>query len=128
MFVDPGSDGDDVKEETVFAEADKWFLVQRLPPVLTLHLKRFEQQGMMRVTKNNRHMTFPLLLDMAPYCTHDSEVCRMWWGGMCVGLWMGGWRVGVGSVGECGWLGGGWGYLVCYGVGWGWVLCGVGWG
>lgn len=81
MVAGPGSD---VKEETVFADADKWFLVQRLPAVLTLHLKRFEQQGIMRVTKNNRHVTFPLLLDMALYCTRDSEVCKMW-GGKCVG-------------------------------------------
>ena len=106
MIVDPGSDGDDVKEETVFAEAEKWFLVQRLPPVLTLHLKRFEQQGMMRVTKNNRHVTFPLILDMAPYCTHDSEVCRMWGRDVCgcVNGWVEGRRWGWVV---CGWVEGG---------------------
>ena len=75
LHADAEGGSDEVKEETVFAEADKRFLVQRLPPVLTLHLKRFEQRGMMRVTKNNRHVAFPRLLDMAPFCTCDSEVC-----------------------------------------------------
>ena len=63
----------------MFADADKRFLIKRLPPVLTLHLKRFEQRGM-RATKNNRHVAFPCLLDMAPFCTQDSKVCEgVWW-------------------------------------------------
>ena len=91
MNAAPEGGSDDVKEETVFAEADKWFLLQRLPPVLTLHLKRFEQRGMMRVTKNNRHVSFPRLLDMAPFCTHDSQVC----------VWVGGWVCGRVCVRVC---------------------------
>lgn len=46
----------------------KQIMIHQLPPVLILHLKRFEisYDG---VIKDNRHISFPEILDMAPYCT-----------------------------------------------------------
>ena len=42
-------------------------MIHHLPPVLILHMKRFEIS--FEVTKDGRHISFPEILDMAPYCT-----------------------------------------------------------
>ena len=57
----------------VFTDATKQLLIKSLPPVLTLHLKRFLQEGR-RLRKNGRPIAFPALLDMAPYCVADCKV------------------------------------------------------
>ena len=53
-----------------FSDATKQFHVKSLPPILTIHLKRFSQSGF-RLHKVNKHIEFPLVLDMAPFCTSD---------------------------------------------------------
>ncbi|CAG5136193.1 unnamed protein product, partial [Candidula unifasciata] len=59
-------------KDTVYSNANKQYLIFRPPAVLTLHLKRFEQTGLTS-RKVNRHVDFPLLLDLAPYC---SSLCQ----------------------------------------------------
>ena len=61
------------KSKLVFCEATKQFVMESLPLVLTLNLKRFTQHGR-RLQKNNRHVSFPTLLNMAPYCTTTCQV------------------------------------------------------
>ena len=46
-------------------------LICELPAILTIHLKRFQQQGL-RFEKSNKHVQFPFLLDMSPY---TSKMC-----------------------------------------------------
>eukprot|EP01047_Picozoa_sp_COSAG01_P021118 COSAG01_NODE_1216_length_11192_cov_10.328678_8_plen_139_part_00 len=43
-----------------------------LPPILTLHLKRFAQVGV-KLKKYSGAVPFPLTLDMAPYCLHPPH-------------------------------------------------------
>uniref|UniRef100_A0A8C1L8X0 Ubiquitin carboxyl-terminal hydrolase n=1 Tax=Cyprinus carpio TaxID=7962 RepID=A0A8C1L8X0_CYPCA len=62
----------DKKAEKVYTSARKQMLISALPPVVTLHLKRFHQAGM-NLRKVNRHVDFPLLLDLAPFC---SATCK----------------------------------------------------
>lgn len=47
--------------------ASKQFLIEGPPRILTLHLKRFEQTGY-RLEKVSKHVSFPLVLDLAPFC------------------------------------------------------------
>ncbi|KAG1661418.1 Ubiquitin carboxyl-terminal hydrolase 45 [Nymphon striatum] len=61
----------DSKKETVYSIANKQLLLFSPPAVLTLHLKRFQQVGF-NLKKINTHVTFPLLLDLAPFC---SSIC-----------------------------------------------------
>ena len=49
----------------------KQLLIHKLPQVLILHLKRFTI-GAYTVTKNKAHVSFPQVLDMAPY---SSNLC-----------------------------------------------------
>ncbi|KAK0138328.1 Ubiquitin carboxyl-terminal hydrolase 45 [Merluccius polli] len=62
----------DKKSEKVYTSARKQILISSLPPVVTLHLKRFHQAGM-NLRKVNRHVDFPLVLDLAPFC---SATCK----------------------------------------------------
>lgn len=54
-------------KKNVYTDALKQMLISAPPPVLTLHLKRFQQSGY-GICKVNRHVQFPLLLDLAPFC------------------------------------------------------------
>uniref|UniRef100_A0A8C4Z3E4 Ubiquitin carboxyl-terminal hydrolase n=1 Tax=Gadus morhua TaxID=8049 RepID=A0A8C4Z3E4_GADMO len=60
------------RSEKVYTSARKHILISSLPPVVTLHLKRFHQAGM-NLRKVNRHVDFPLVLDLAPFC---SATCK----------------------------------------------------
>ncbi|XP_055083697.1 ubiquitin carboxyl-terminal hydrolase 45 isoform X1 [Periophthalmus magnuspinnatus] len=62
----------DKKVEKVYTSARKQMLISSLPPVITLHLKRFHQAGM-NLRKVNRHVDFPLILDLAPFCSASSK-------------------------------------------------------
>ncbi|KAJ8288315.1 hypothetical protein COCON_G00009740 [Conger conger] len=62
----------DKKTEKVYTSARKQMLISTLPPVVTLHLKRFHQAGM-NLRKVNRHVDFPLVLDLSPFC---SATCK----------------------------------------------------
>uniref|UniRef100_A0A8C5DR95 Ubiquitin carboxyl-terminal hydrolase n=1 Tax=Gouania willdenowi TaxID=441366 RepID=A0A8C5DR95_GOUWI len=50
----------------VYTDALKQMLISTPPLVLTLHLKRFQQNGY-SICKVNRHVQFPLILDLAPF-------------------------------------------------------------
>nr|XP_036869065.1 ubiquitin carboxyl-terminal hydrolase 16 isoform X5 [Manis javanica] len=52
----------------VYTNAKKQMLISLAPPVLTLHFKRFQQAGF-NLRKVNRHIKFPEVLDLAPFCT-----------------------------------------------------------
>ncbi|XP_063812461.1 ubiquitin carboxyl-terminal hydrolase 16 [Pseudophryne corroboree] len=52
----------------VYTNAKKQMLVSAPPPILTLHLKRFQQNGF-NLHKINKHIKFPEVIDLAPFCT-----------------------------------------------------------
>lgn len=88
----------------MYTSARKQMLISSLPPVIILHLKRFHQvrdalfsslltpnlvfvcvfgepvshrcpfKAGMNLRKVNRHVDFPLVLDMAPFCSAACEV------------------------------------------------------
>ncbi|KAJ7341779.1 hypothetical protein JRQ81_007014 [Phrynocephalus forsythii] len=60
------------KIEGVYTNARKQLLISSVPAVLILHLKRFHQAGM-GLRKVNRHVDFPLLLDLAPFCSASCK-------------------------------------------------------
>uniref|UniRef100_A0A672HR94 Ubiquitin carboxyl-terminal hydrolase n=1 Tax=Salarias fasciatus TaxID=181472 RepID=A0A672HR94_SALFA len=62
----------DKKVEKIYTSARKQMLISQLPPVITLHLKRFHQAGM-NLRKVNRHVDFPLVLDLAPFCSASCK-------------------------------------------------------
>ena len=72
----PESDSDPdrsagAKPKTVYSNASKQLLIFCPPAVLTIHLKRF-QQTMFNLRKVNKHVTFPVNLDLAPFCSSTS--------------------------------------------------------
>ncbi|NXR14869.1 UBP16 hydrolase, partial [Semnornis frantzii] len=56
------------EKKYVYTNARKQMLISLAPPVLTLHLKRF-QQGGFNLWKVNKHVKFPEVIDLAPFCT-----------------------------------------------------------
>ncbi|MGH0172142.1 UNVERIFIED_CONTAM: hypothetical protein FKN15_067478 [Acipenser sinensis] len=60
------------KPENVYTNARKQMLISVLPPIVTLHLKRFHQAGM-SLRKVNRHVDFPMVLDLAPFCSASCK-------------------------------------------------------
>ncbi|XP_009574915.1 PREDICTED: ubiquitin carboxyl-terminal hydrolase 16 isoform X2 [Fulmarus glacialis] len=56
------------EKKYVYSNAKKQMLISLAPPVLTLHLKRFQQAGF-NLRKVNRHIKFPEVIDLAPFCT-----------------------------------------------------------
>ncbi|KAM6420089.1 ubiquitin carboxyl-terminal hydrolase 16 isoform 2-T2 [Pluvialis apricaria] len=56
------------EKKYVYTDAKKQMLISLAPPVLTLHLKRFQQAGF-NLRKVNRHIKFPEVIDLAPFCT-----------------------------------------------------------
>uniref|UniRef100_I3MRT2 Ubiquitin carboxyl-terminal hydrolase n=1 Tax=Ictidomys tridecemlineatus TaxID=43179 RepID=I3MRT2_ICTTR len=60
------------KAEGVYTNARKQLLISAAPAILILHLKRFHQAGL-SLRKVNRHVDFPLTLDLAPFC---SAACK----------------------------------------------------
>jgi len=59
------------KSSTVYSSASKQLLLFSPPAVLTLHLKRF-QQTLSGCKKVNKHVAFPLELDLAAFCSSTS--------------------------------------------------------
>ncbi|XP_052032109.1 LOW QUALITY PROTEIN: ubiquitin carboxyl-terminal hydrolase 45 [Apodemus sylvaticus] len=51
----------------VYTNGRKQLLISAVPAILILHLKRFHQAGL-SLRKVNRHVDFPLTLDLAPFC------------------------------------------------------------
>ncbi|KAM6095745.1 ubiquitin carboxyl-terminal hydrolase 16 isoform 2-T3 [Chlamydotis macqueenii] len=56
------------EKKYVYTNAKKQMLISLAPPILTLHLKRFQQAGF-NLRKVNRHIKFPEVIDLAPFCT-----------------------------------------------------------
>jgi ubiquitin carboxyl-terminal hydrolase 16/45 len=74
MAMTPESDEDTIeqkKPKTVYSNASKQLLIFCPPAVLTIHLKRF-QHTMSNLRKVNKHVQFPLTLDLAPFCSSTS--------------------------------------------------------
>jgi ubiquitin C-terminal hydrolase len=59
-----------------YSNAIKQYLICELPLILTIHLKRFQQQGF-RLVKSDKYVRFPLVLNMTPYtslhCVNTNE-------------------------------------------------------
>ncbi|KAJ8755346.1 hypothetical protein K2173_019144 [Erythroxylum novogranatense] len=55
------------KEVNVKRDAIKRVLIDRVPPILTIHLKRFSQDARGRLIKLNGHVNFREILDLRPY-------------------------------------------------------------
>ena len=64
------------KPKTVYTNAKKQLIIYSPPAILTLHLKRFQQNGYSFI-KVNRHVDFSMMLDLAPYCSTLSQVGRV---------------------------------------------------
>lgn len=54
-------------------DAIKRILINRIPPVLTIHLKRFRQDARGRLTKLSGHVSFQDTLDLRPYMDPRSK-------------------------------------------------------
>nr|XP_033796533.1 ubiquitin carboxyl-terminal hydrolase 16 isoform X2 [Geotrypetes seraphini] len=55
------------EKKHVYTSAIKQMLVSLPPPILTLHLKRFQQAGF-NLRKVTKHVQFPEVLDLGPFC------------------------------------------------------------
>ncbi|KAM4042387.1 ubiquitin carboxyl-terminal hydrolase 45 isoform 2-T3 [Anomaloglossus baeobatrachus] len=62
----------DETQDSVYTNARKQLLISSAPANLILHLKRFSQNGL-TLRKINRHVDFPFILDLAPFC---SVTCK----------------------------------------------------
>ncbi|XP_051719864.1 ubiquitin carboxyl-terminal hydrolase 16 isoform X2 [Ctenopharyngodon idella] len=67
-----GPKASDGGKKAVYRDALKQMLISHPPAVLTLHLKRFQQVGY-SVCKVNRHVQFPQILDLAPFCSLNCK-------------------------------------------------------
>ncbi|XP_055910478.1 ubiquitin carboxyl-terminal hydrolase 16 isoform X2 [Eupeodes corollae] len=54
--------------KTIYTNATKQFLISSPPAVLILHLKRFQIGQRCIFSKLTRHVEFPMVLDIAPFC------------------------------------------------------------
>lgn len=59
------------KSSTVYSSASKQLLLFSPPAILTLHLKRF-QQTLSGCKKVNKHVSFPMELDLAAFCSSTA--------------------------------------------------------
>lgn len=56
------------KGKTIYTNATKQFLISSPPAVLILHLKRFQMDPRCMFRKMARLVSFPMVLDIAPFC------------------------------------------------------------
>ncbi|CAK1550366.1 unnamed protein product [Leptosia nina] len=56
----------------VYTNASKRFLVSSPPAILILHLKRFQIGPRCMFRKMSKHVDFPTILDLAPFCAMDK--------------------------------------------------------
>ena len=57
----------EANSDAIVQEATKRYLINKAPPVLTIHLKRFQQTFYDRLTKLSGHVAFQEMLDLTPY-------------------------------------------------------------
>ena len=62
-----------VDDGPVLSLVSKLLLIDQLPQLLVLHLKRFSLGQYVR--KNSKHVDFPVTLNMRKYCTVNCQVC-----------------------------------------------------
>lgn len=62
--------------KTVYTNSTKQLLISSPPPVLILHLKRFMMENF-RFKKLQRFVSFPLDLDIAPFCSTKCRVIKL---------------------------------------------------
>ncbi|VVD03668.1 unnamed protein product [Leptidea sinapis] len=58
--------------KTIYTNASKRFLVSSPPAILILHLKRFQLGPRCMFRKMTKHVDFPTILDLAPFCAMDK--------------------------------------------------------
>ncbi|KAH8874687.1 Ubiquitin carboxyl-terminal hydrolase 16 [Schistosoma japonicum] len=68
----------------VLQDVIKRDLIYRPPPILTIHLKRFQQVGV-HLRKSQKSIKFPMYLDITPFCsilavTLSSQICYRLYG------------------------------------------------
>ncbi|CAL5337183.1 unnamed protein product [Camellia sinensis] len=74
-----GSDSQEIHSESMMVKRDasKRILINKAPPILTIHLKRFSQDARGRLSKLNGHVGFRDTIDLRPYmdprCTEMDE-------------------------------------------------------
>ncbi|XP_045175243.2 ubiquitin carboxyl-terminal hydrolase 44-like [Mercenaria mercenaria] len=61
------------KSGTVYTEAKKQLLINELPPILRLHLKRFRWSGRIHREKISTHVATDELLDLKPFCSNNID-------------------------------------------------------
>lgn len=59
--------------KTVYTNATKRFLISSPPAVLILHLKRFQIGPRCMFRKMSKHVNFPVILDLAPFCSEKVK-------------------------------------------------------
>ena len=60
----------------VLCRVSKQMLIHKLSPILILQIKRFHI-GKHRVTKDSQPISFPRVLNMAPFCTSECVEVRI---------------------------------------------------
>lgn len=68
--------GPNPKAKSILTNATKQFLVSSLPAVLILHLKRFQMGLRHSFMKLSTEVTFPLVLDMGPFCRASPQTAK----------------------------------------------------
>ncbi|XP_023747731.1 ubiquitin carboxyl-terminal hydrolase 1 [Lactuca sativa] len=75
-----GHDSNGVEDEVdsssvkVIRDASKRILISKVPPILTIHLKRLSQDARGRLSKLNGHVDFKDTIDLEPYM--DPSCCK----------------------------------------------------
>ncbi|KAF8391995.1 hypothetical protein HHK36_022335 [Tetracentron sinense] len=74
------SEGEEIDSNSVKVKRDaiKRMLINRAPPVLTIHLKRFSQDARGRLSKLSGHVDFRDTIDLRPYMEHrcmEGDMC-----------------------------------------------------
>ena len=62
------------EKKQIYRNFTKQFLIKSPPPVLILHLKRFEAKGAFSFRKVDTNVSFPLILDVGSFCSVTCEV------------------------------------------------------
>lgn len=79
MLANDNNDLEEVDSKSVKVKRDatKRVFIYKAPPVLTIHLKRFSQDGRGRLSKLNGHVNFREAMDIRPYidprCSNEEK-------------------------------------------------------
>ncbi|KAH0540017.1 ubiquitin carboxyl-terminal hydrolase 45 [Cotesia glomerata] len=59
--------------KSVYTPSVKQYLISQSPAILILHLKRFQSQKFNGYHKTDKHVSFPMQLDLAPFCKNKEK-------------------------------------------------------